>query len=351
MQQTELTLLRQWLEDYLPATVAMPAQLQLAPLDGDAGFRRYFRLNTSPSLMAVYAPPNHENNPAFVSKALTLQAHGIHTPRVYAVDYRNGFMLLEDLGDDLYARHLSLSRSGNGAVEALYDTAEQTLLCLQQVPADTDIFPLYDEAQLQQEMSLFPEWFVGGLLKLELRSEERELLSDTFTRLTDNALQQPQVIVHRDFHSRNLMLLPNNGVGVLDFQDGVVGAVTYDLVSLLKDCYRRQPPSWVEQRALSYAQRLRDIGLLIDVEDRQFLRWFDLMGLQRHIKVLGIFARLWLRDGKTRYLQDLPLALRYAFEVAGRYEELHTFDEWMRERLLPALPLHEWYRDWKTAGE
>ncbi len=341
--------LRQWVEDYLPVTVTMPARLHLEPLEGDAGFRCYFRLNTSPSLMAVYAPPTSENNPAFVSKALAMQLGGVHAPRVYAVDYRSGFMLIEDFGDDLYIRHFgSLLDDG---VESLYDAAEQTLLRIQQLPGDPDIFPAYDEVNLQREMALFPEWFVGGLLNLGLRSEERDLLQDTFALLTENALQQPQVVVHRDFHSRNLMVLPDMGVGVLDFQDGVTGAVTYDLVSLLKDCYQRWPAEWVNKRALAYAARLRKAGILIDVDDNRFLRWFDLMGLQRHIKVLGIFARLWLRDGKARYLGDLPLVLRYTFEVAERYDDLHAFAEWAQSRLLPALSQYDWYSDWRKAGE
>ena len=341
----EIQALQQWLQDYLPVSVEMPGQLQLAPLDGDAGFRRYFRVNTQPPLMAVHAPPAHEDNPAFVSKALALRSQGVHAPRVYAVDYQQGFMLLEDFGDELYSLHL-----GNGRAEALYDAAEQALANIQQIAPAGDTFPHYDSALLQREMALFPEWFIGQLLNLELRPEERDMLQTTFQLLIDNATEQPQVVVHRDYHCRNLMLLPGDGVGVIDFQDGVIGAITYDLVSLLKDCYVRWPRSWVEQRALNYVAQLRAQGQLVDVDDQQFLRWFDLMGLQRHIKVLGIFARLWLRDGKQRYLDDLPLVLRYVMEVSAQYVELQPFRAWCEQRLLPALPQHTWYRDWQTAG-
>lgn len=338
--------LQDWLQDYLPVSVALPEPLGLSPLDGDAGFRRYFRLNTRPSMMAVLAPPAQENNPAFVSKALALRANGVHTPRVYAVDYQNGFMLLEDFGDDLYSHHIASSTAGK-----LYDAAEQSLLSIQQMTPPKDVFPNYNHSLLQQEMGLFPEWFIHQLLGLELMPEERKLLDDTFELLTLNATEQPQRVVHRDYHCRNLMVLSDGGVGVIDFQDGVIGPITYDLVSLLKDCYVRWPRDWVRKRALSYADKLATAGLLAGVDEKQFIRWFDLMGLQRHIKVLGIFARLWLRDGKPRYLNDLPLVLRYTLEVTAAYPELEAFNQWLHKRILPVLPQQDWYSDWQTAGE
>ena len=345
-KQSDLKALQSWLYDYLPASVTIRGELQLSPLSGDAGFRRYFRLNTEPSLMAVYAPPMQEDTPAFVSKALALQEQGIHTPGVFAVDYQRGYLLLEDFGDQLYSNYL------NGDADSpLYGAAEQTLLQIQQMAADSAVFPSYDQQLLQSEMALFPEWFVGKLLHLELRPDERQLLSDTFQLLTRSALQQPQVVVHRDYHCRNLIALPNNGVGVIDFQDAVIGAISYDLVSLLKDCYLRRPTDWVTQRTLSYAGQLRDRGLLQDTDDQQFLCWFDWMGLQRHLKVLGIFARLWLRDGKDGYLKDLPLVIRYTLEVTARYPQLEAFGQWFVRRILPALPQHEWYSDCQTAGD
>lgn len=342
----EVAALRDWLHGCLPASIQVPAELQLQPLTGDAGFRRYFRLNTQPSLMAVFAPPTHENNPAFVSKALALRAQGVHTPRIFAVDYQHGFMLLEDFGDDLYSEHL-----GSPEIESLYSAAEQTLLTLQQTAPNLDVFPAYDDQLLHQEMGLLPEWFLEKLLGLQLTNADHQMLQQTFELLAANALEQPQVVVHRDYHCRNLMVLPEGGVGVIDFQDGVIGAITYDLVSLLKDCYVRWPRDWVLARVREQTQQLRNAGLLANVDDQAFIRWFDLMGLQRHIKVLGIFARLWLRDGKARYLDDLPLVVRYTMEMATQYPELEPFRLWFEQRVLPLLPSQEWYRDWQTAGD
>ena len=314
----------------------------LSPLCGDAGFRRYFRLNTQPSLIAVWAPPQLENSPAFVSKALAFQQGGIRTPQIYAVDYHNGFLLIEDFGDQLYSQDLS---------ESHYRNALQTLEQIQGLAPQSQIFPNYDSQLLATELGLFPQWFLGELLHLELRPDERQLIEQVEQLLIGNALEQPLVVVHRDYHCRNLMVLPDDQVGVIDFQDAVIGAVTYDLVSMLKDCYQLQPTQWVQQQALDYAGRLRNQGILKDVDDAKFLRWFELMGLQRHIKVLGIFARLSLRDGKHRYLNDLPLVIRYTLEVAERYPELDDFNRWFRQRVLPALPQHDWYSDWQSAGE
>ena len=338
--------LSRWLEDYLPASVELCGELQLSPLPGDAGFRRYFRVNAEPSLMAVYAPPQHENNPAFVSKALALAGAGVHTPAVHAVDYQRGFMLLEDFGHRMFDAGIQ-----GGDVDALYGQAESTLLEIQRTDCDAEVFGDYNHGELHREMDLFPQWFIGEMLGLELLPEERQLLADTFEMISAEALDQPQVVVHRDYHCRNLMLLDDDGLGVIDFQDGLIGPITYDLVSLLKDCYQRWPTDWVEQRALGFAEQLRQQGQLEGVTNQRFIQWFDWMGLQRHIKVLGIFARLWLRDGKARYLDDLPLVIRYTLEVTNRYPALKGFAEWFERRLLPAIEQQSWYRDWWQAGE
>ncbi|MCV6604989.1 MAG: phosphotransferase, partial [Porticoccaceae bacterium] len=302
-------------------------------------------LNTQPSLMVVWAPPQRENNPAFVSKALAFQALGLRTPTVYAVDYHSGYLLIEDFGDQLFASQLQQHS------DRLYQNALQTLQRIQAMAPQPEVFPNYDRELLATELGLFPRWFLGELLHLELRPDERQLLDQLDQLLIDSALEQPQVVVHRDYHCRNLMILEDGQVGVIDFQDAVVGAITYDLVSLLKDCYLRQPRQWVEQQALSYAEQLRTGGQLGGIDDSQFLRWFDLMGLQRHIKVLGIFARLSLRDGKHRYLNDLPLVIRYTLEVAERYPQLAAFNQWFHQRVVPALPQHSWYSDWQRAGD
>lgn len=337
-----------WIEQFLPASVDDGQLADLAPLAGDAGFRCYYRLNTSPSLIGVLAPPEHENNPAFVAKGLALRKAGVHVPQIHGVDFSRGFLLLEDLGDDLFLPLLN-----PGSVDGLYGAAEQTLHTVQQTPAAPTIFPDYSETLLRNEMALFPEWFVGKLLGLELDSGEVQLLEETFACLVSSALAQPQVVVHRDYHSRNLLLMADGAVGVVDFQDAVTGPFTYDLVSLLKDCYIRWPTALVRERALGFLREAwRHHGEGGDqISDDRLLGWFDLMGLQRHIKVLGIFARLWLRDGKSRYLDDLPLVLRYTLEVTQHNKEFEHFNQWFNERLLPAIVRQPWYRPWQQAGD
>ena len=344
-------------------------ELSLTPLNGDAGFRQYFRLNTEPSLLAVLAPPVHENIPAFINTSLCFQKNDVRTPLIYAVDYKSGFLLLEDFGDDLLLPQLS-----SVTVDELYQAAEAELLKIQQIKPNTEIFPHYDGQRLLDEMNLFPEWFVGQLLGLELQDSDRQILSETFSLLVDNAHEQPHVMVHRDFHARNLMLLEHNDIstnacganntivtdnktevaspiGVIDFQDAVVGPFTYDMVSLLRDCYIRWPEDYVVQRALDYSRQAEALGIIPKVSDKQITRWFDLMGLQRHIKVLGIFSRLWLRDGKQGYLNDLPLVIRYTLEQLEPYSDLKKFKGWLERRVIPQLPQQSWYKPWEEAGD
>lgn len=335
--------LQLWAENFLPNSTELTGSLTLVPLNGDAGFRQYFRTNTNPVLIAVSAPPDREDNPAFVSKALAMRAHGLHVPQIFAVDYQQGFLLLEDLGDGLL-----LSQLNQQSIERLYGAAEQALLQLQSMPVDSSVFPAYSDELLDNEMALFPEWFVDQLLGLSLNEGEQKMLRQTFDLLLESARQQPQVVVHRDYHSRNLLEMANGEIAMVDFQDGVIGPLTYDLVSLLRDCYIRWPTEQVGARALAYAERA---GLLKTVSEQQFMRWFDLMGLQRHIKVLGIFARLWLRDGKSGYLNDLPLVIRYTLEQARPYPELAEFVSWFEARVVPALSQQDWYQPWQTAGD
>lgn len=340
-------LLAEWAEAMLPADIVLEAALTLSPLTGDAGFRQYFRLNTSPSLIAVSAPPDKENNPAFVSKSLAMATAGVAVPEVLAVDYQQGFMLQQDLGDELLLPLLK-----DNSVDALYGSAEDMLLRIQQVSPDRTVFPDYGRALLRQEMALFPQWFVGKLLGVTLNASDEQVLEQVFTLLEDSALEQPQVVVHRDYHSRNLLWQRDGRVGVIDFQDAVVGAFSYDLVSLLKDCYIRWPTALVRQRAERFLRaRLEALSAGDSVDSRQLMRWFDLMGLQRHIKVLGIFARLYLRDGKAKYLDDLPLVLQYTLEVVAWYPELAAFKQWFEQRLLPLLASQHWYREPRIAGE
>ncbi len=315
--------------------------LGLAMVSGDASFRRYYRLTgCSPSRVAVYAPPDKERNLEFIRVAGLLRSAGVHAPEVLAFDLAQGFLLLEDLGDALLRGSLDAN-----SVDRLYGLALDCLLDIQRAPVSGDGWelPPYSDALLRQEMALFPEWFLRRLLGIEPTASESALIAGVFDVLVESALAQPQVLVHRDYHSRNLMLLPNGGLGVIDFQDAVQGPVTYDLVSLLRDCYVCWPREQVRGWALAHAARATAAGIMPALPEDTFLRSFDLMGLQRHIKVLGIFARLWLRDGKPGYLRDLPLVIRYTLEVAEAHTETAPFAAWFRERVLPGAERHEWF--------
>jgi hypothetical protein len=324
-----------------------PQALELAPLAGDAGFRRYYRLNTEPSMLAVDAPPERENARRFAELSQHLLNHHIAVPKVAAVDPENGFLLLEDFGDRLLHRAL---RQQPESATALYGEALMQLLALQQTPK-APLFPPYDQPFFRREMNLFPEWFLGELLEQPPTEEEQKTLDSLFDQLERSALEQPQVAVHRDYHSRNLLIRPDGCMSIVDFQDAVWGPITYDLVSLLRDCYIRWPADQVRQWALGYGNMACGIGLLEDVTEGQFLQWFDWMGLQRHIKVLGIFSRLALRDNKPQYLDHLPLVVRYILEVTSRYPELADFRYWFEHRVLPAMQAQRWYQDYRQAGE
>lgn len=325
-------------------------KLELHPLSGDAGFRCYFRLDVEPGLLAVFAPPTVEKNRAFVALASHFIEQGVHAPEVLAVDFERGFMLLEDFGSRPLQGELN-----DESVDMLYGEVLLSLLRLQQSPlpqaAEGFELPVYDADLLRQEMQLLDQWFIPELLGYQLSNSEQGMLDKLYRVLIDEALQQPQVCVHRDFHSRNLMYREGQAPGVIDFQDAVKGPVTYDLVSLLRDCYVRWPRQRVEQWALAYGTMVEDVGLVENLCQQQWLRWFDWMGLQRHIKVLGIFARLWLRDGKAGYLQDLPLVIRYTLEVADSYSELSEFADWFRRTLLPLCEQQDWYCNYQVAGD
>lgn len=328
-------LLREWLDEVLPA----PPK-RIAPASSDASFRRYFRVwyDGGPTRVVMDAPPDKEDCRPFVALAQAMRGLGLNTPEVLAGDLDQGLLLLTDLGSRQYLPELD-----ERSVPGLYGDALEALARLQ-IGGDpaSSLLPPYDSALLHREMELFREWFLGKLLGLKLTAEEQPILDQTFALLADNALEQPRVWVHRDYHSRNLMVTDPDNPGVLDFQDAVVGAITYDLVSLLRDCYIAWPCEQVESWALDYRARLRALGMggLDDAD--QFLYWFDLMGVQRHLKATGIFARLHLRDGKPGYLGDIPRTLGYALEVAGRYPELADLRSLLQrrgvDRWQPALP-------------
>ena len=306
----------------------------LEPVSGDASFRRYFRLNTDEGTRVVMdAPPEKEDSTAFVALAHHWHAAGIHVPAILAQDLEQGFLLLEDLGAALYLDVLN----GNEQADQLYRDALDALLDIQSQPSPPDYTqPPYDDALFDREMHLFPDWLLERKLGLELSSQEKALLETTFATLRESALAQPRVTVHRDYHSRNLLVTPQNNPGIIDFQDAVTGPVTYDAVSLLKDCYiewpREQMLEWLEYFRQGAAGR----GLHRADPDT-FLQWFELMGMQRHLKAAGIFARLDVRDGKPGYIADIPRVLGYIIAAGDRQPALQRFSDWLRERVLPAV--------------
>ncbi|MFO7640064.1 MAG: phosphotransferase [Candidatus Competibacteraceae bacterium] len=322
-------LMREWLDVVLPAAPA-----RMAPASSDASFRRYFRIwgDDGQTRIVMDAPPEQEDCRPFVAIAQALRDLGLNAPEVLAGDLDWGLLLLTDLGSRQYLAELD-ARSA----PALYGDALDALARLQ-LGGDpgSPLLPPYDSALLHREMDLFRSWFLGCLLGLELREEEHQTLDHAFALLADNALEQPRVWVHRDYHSRNLMVTDPDNPGVLDFQDAVVGAVTYDLVSLLRDCYIAWPRARVAGWALDHRARLRAGGMSGLDDAEQFLRWFDLMGVQRHLKAIGIFTRLNLRDGKPGYLRDIPRTLGYVLEATDRYPELAG----LRELLLTRDVVH-----------
>jgi N-acetylmuramate 1-kinase len=308
----------------------------LAPASGDASFRRYFRLSwpDGTTQIAMDAPPGHEDCRPYIQVSEAFAAIGLHVPAIHAADVAQGFLLLEDLGTTLYLDALDEAR-----VERLYGDALGALMTLQAC-GPREGLPPYDQALLRREMDLFPDWLATKLLGLELDAADRAMLDRTFRALEAGALEQPRVCVHRDYHSRNLMVSAPPNPGILDFQDAVIGPVTYDLVSLLKDCYVAWPRARVEDWAMGHYQLAVQSGVVDGVDEGRFLRWFDLMGAQRHLKASGIFARLFLRDGKPGYLADIPRTLGYIVEAASQHPEIAELGALIEGRVLPAMTDH-----------
>jgi aminoglycoside/choline kinase family phosphotransferase len=342
-----ISLMRTWLTRDLGWRIG-----RLSVASADASFRRYFRISRgdvdpaawapqADTLIVMDAPPGKEDIAPYLKVTNLLETAGAHVPHVHASDARRGFVVMEDLGDTQY---LSLLKTGRG-VEKLYGEALATLANIQVrgLRAASMLEP-YDRGPLETELNLFPEWFLGRHLGLELTPEERALITVTNEILINEAMTQPQVFVHKDFHSRNLMVLPpsshgKGGPGVIDFQDALRGPIGYDLVSLLKDCYISWSRERVERWVKGYRRVLGNLGANVGDSEYTFLRWFDLVGVQRHIKVLGIFCRLWYRDGKPGYLADLPLTFEYVRDACRRYPELVEFERWLGWRIAPLLPV------------
>jgi len=325
-------LLKSWLQDELRL-----GDVALVPASGDASFRRYFRVRTAErSYIAVDAPPEHEDSRPFVDIARRFANLGLNVPEVLEADLQRGLLLVSDLGTRDY-----LSALDETTADRLYGDALGALLVIQACGPCADELPPYDRELLLREMQLFPDWFLSRHLDLALSSEEAQLLADVFQQLADAALEQPQVCVHRDFHSRNLLVTERHNPGILDFQDAVIGPVTYDLVSLLRDAYIQWPRQQVESWALGYHDLALHSGVLRDTDspedEARFLRWFDWMGVQRQLKVAGIFARLYHRDAKAGYLADIPRTLGYLRDVTGRYDELKGLHDFVERRVVPAM--------------
>ncbi len=303
----------------------------IEPASADASFRRYFRVTRdADSYIVMDAPPDKEDSAPFLKVARILAGLDLNAPLVLAQDLRRGFLLLTDLGSRQYLDELR----ADGAAERLYADALKALRTMQ--TADPEIsrhLPRYDRALLMREMQLMPEWFLGRHLGMDLNAGERAMLDRLFESLLRAAAEQPATFVHRDYHSRNLLHTRENNPGILDFQDAVWGPVTYDLASLLKDCYIAWPKPRVRAWVLQYREQLLEAGFALAADAAQFMRWFDLIGLQRHIKVLGIFARLYYRDGKSQYLNDLPRVLKYATDTAAAYGETAPFAEFIEQRV------------------
>ena len=335
-----------WLRQQQAVTGGYQDHSQLHRLPSDASHRRYFRLTSDQErrLLVVDWPPEYGSCRVFEAIARSWREQGLHTPAIHAVDNARGFMVMEDLGDQLlYSRLVEQIRCNQDPQAcAPYRKALAALQRLQAVrEPDGYSWPLYDPQFLRQEMALFTQWCTSRLLGLRVPDSVQSLLDDCMEQAVSLAQAQPQVPVHRDYHSRNIMILPETGdLGIIDFQDAVAGPVTYDLVSLLRDCYLDWPQALVYQWLDDFAAGSPHLQ---GVSSGQLRQWFDWMGLQRHLKVLGIFARLHVRDAKSDYLQFLPRVFAYICEVCRVYPELHNLYGWLQEDLLPCFQKQPWW--------
>jgi N-acetylmuramate 1-kinase len=312
-----------WLSDVLDSH-----DFELKPASEDASFRSYYRLFIGDkTLIVMDAPPPEEDCEPFVRITKTIIVCGVNAPSIHHMDLQQGFLVLDDFGNDLYLDKLDTSTA-----DELYFDAIKTLVRLQ-TSADVKELPNYDEPLLRREMQLFTEWLLAKHLNIELNDNQNKAIAALFDLLVENALQQPQTFVHRDFHSRNLMITSESNPGVIDYQDAVHGPISYDLVSLLKDCYIKWNRDEINHWLDFYLEQQAKKGTAIDRE--QFKRWFDLMGVQRHLKASGIFARLSHRDGKHGFLKDIPRTLSYIVDLKQDYKELVFLCELIEESILP----------------
>lgn len=313
-----------WLENDLLLTID-----SCEPASSDASFRRYFRIKGPEGQFIVMdAPPDKENIEPFIRVAGLLARSRVNVPAIFQQNLADGFLLLEDFGSQCFLDQLNAHNAND-----LYQSAFDTLFNLQTNTAIENCgLPGYNEPLLQRELAIFEDWFLNHTLDIQIPASPWETVR---TLLVTSALEQPVTCVHRDYHSRNLMVLNDDSPGVIDFQDAVIGPITYDLVSLLRDCYIAWPQQQVGQWMTRYYDRLLQAEL-ISCSPARFKRWFDLMGLQRHLKAVGIFSRLHLRDGKSNYLNDIPRTLNYVTTVCATYPEFNEFSDFLQNHVLPA---------------
>lgn len=325
------------------ATVLQSDQFDIQFLAGDASFRRYARVNSNDkTFMLMDAPPEKEDCVPFVNIDEFFDRNGVRVPHIHGKDLEQGFLLLEDFGDVLLSTLID-----SASVDAYYQQCFKQLVQLQSIDAQ-GVLPAYSHEKLISEMQLLVDWMLPAL-KVVPTAAESQMLQDSFTFLADAALAQPQVIVHRDFHSRNLMKVADEQeLGVIDFQDAVIGADTYDLISLTRDAYVQ----WPVDRVITWFKAFYDLLPAAAKQQRsfeQFRRDADLMAIQRHIKILGIFVRLFERDGKSGYLKDLPRVMWYLRTEAAPYAELHALSNFVEQRLMPAFV--QQYGDYQAIEE
>lgn len=326
---TRLQDINQWLHQVLGQR-----PFAIEPACADASFRRYFRIkmqNGAGTFIVMDAPPQQEDCGRYLTVAQRLRQAGLNVPRIEAADCERGFLLLTDLGTRLYLHQLCADNA-----DQLYGDAIAALL-LMQGRAQADQLPVYGSELVQRELALFRDWLIAQHLGLHLTTKQENQLITSFDVLSKCFSQQPRVFVHRDYHSRNLVCNGVQNPGILDFQDAVLGPITYDLVSLLRDCYIKWPEDRVNSWCFDYFRQAKTLHLLSDMAEQEFTRCFDLIGVQRHLKAAGIFCRLYHRDGKSGYLQDLPRTLSYVVEVAARHPPIAALGEFVANEVVPRL--------------
>ncbi len=322
-----IELLQYWLKGILNTS-----DFELKSASEDASFRFYYRLSLdNKTFIVMDAPPQQEDCELFINITKKLHACDVNAPIIHNMNIELGFLLLSDFGNDLY-----LDKLNHASVNKLYSDAIKSLVCMQ-TRGDAKGLNSYDESLLIREMNLFKEWLLGKHLKIELNNDQHNSIEELFDLLVTNALQQPQVFVHRDFHSRNLMLTKENNPGVIDYQDAVYGPISYDLASLLKDCYIKWPQDEINAWVDFYLDELAACDFDQGFERKEFQRWFDFMGVQRHLKASGIFARLSHRDGKHGFLKDIPRTLSYIVDLKQTYKELAPICLLIEKSILPEL--------------